>query len=110
LSTTADILPNNGVILTLAHVIKHVMASDTEAKLAALYITSQETVHICIILYELGHKQPVTPLQTNNAMAGAIVNGKIQPKQTKAMDMHFHWLRDWECQQQFFSYYHPWEI
>jgi len=60
-----------------------------------------------IILEELGHKQPPTPLQTDNAMANAVINGKIQPKQTKAMDMKFHWLRDRECQQQFRIYWRP---
>ncbi len=37
-------------------------------------------VYIRIILEELGHKQPPTPLQTDNAMADAVINGKIQPK------------------------------
>jgi hypothetical protein len=40
-------------------------------------------------------------------MADAVVNGKIQPKRTKAMDMRFHWLRDRECQQQFKIYWRP---
>jgi hypothetical protein len=40
-------------------------------------------------------------------MADTIINGKIQPKQTKAMDMRFHWLRDRECQQQFQIYWQP---
>jgi hypothetical protein len=41
-------------------------------------------------------------------MANAVINGKVQPKQpTKAMDMHFHWLRDCECQQQFKFYWRP---
>ena len=80
------------------------MASATEAELAALYITAWEAVYIRIILHELGHKQPTTPLQTNNSMADAVVNGKIQPKRTKAMDMCFHWLRDRECQKQFRIY------
>jgi hypothetical protein len=94
--------PNNGVILNLAHVIKNVMAS-----LAALYINVREAVYICIILEELGHKQSPTPLRTDNAMEDAVVNGKIQPKKTKAMDMRFHWLRDRECQQQFKIYWRP---
>ena len=50
---------------------------------------AREAVYIRIILEELGHKQPPTPLQTDNAMADAVVNGKIQPKRTKAMDMRF---------------------
>ncbi len=63
-----------------------------------LYIMACEVVYIMIILEELGQKQPPMPLQTDNAMADAIINDKIQPKQTKAMDMRFHWLRDRECQ------------
>ncbi len=51
--------------------------------------------------------QTTTPLQTDNAMADAVINGKIQPKQTKAMDMRFHWLRDCQCQQQFWIYSQP---
>jgi hypothetical protein len=65
------------------------------------------SVYIRIILKELGHKQLPTPLQTNNAMADAVINGKIQLKQTKAIDMQFHWLRDCECQQQFRIYWQP---
>jgi hypothetical protein len=68
---------------------------------------AREAVYIRIILEELGHKQPPTPLQTDNAMADAVINGKIQPKRTKAMDMRFHWLRDRECQRQFRIYWRP---
>jgi hypothetical protein len=107
LSSNADIPPNNGAILNIAHIIKHVMASATEAELAALFITAREAVYIRIILMELGHKQPATPLQTDNAMAEAVTNGKVQPKRTKAMDMRFHWLRDRECQKQFRIYWRP---
>ena len=83
------------------------MTSATEAELAALYITAREAVYLRIILEEMGHKQPPTPLQTDNAIAEAVSNGKIQPKRTKAMDMRFHWLRDRECQWKFRIYWHP---
>ena len=66
------------------------MASITKAELAALYIMAQEAVHIKIILKEMGHKQPPTPMQTDNAMAEGIINKKVQKKCTKAMDMRFH--------------------
>ena len=107
LSNNADIPPNNGAILNIAHIIKHVMSSATEAELAALYIMAREAVYIRIILEEMGHKQPPTPLQTDNSMADGVVNGKIAPKRTKAMDMRFHWLRDRECQEQFRIYWRP---
>ena len=66
------------------------MTSATKAAMAMLYIMAQEAVYIHIIPEEIGHKQPPTPLQTDNAMEDAVINGKIQPKRTKAMDMHFH--------------------
>jgi hypothetical protein len=99
--------PNNGAILNIAHIIKHVMTSATEAKLAALYIMASEAVYMRIILEEMGHKQPATPIQTDNAMAEVVINAKITPKRSKAMDMRFHWLKDRECQQQFKFYWGP---
>ena len=44
-------------------------------------------------------------MQTDNTMADTIINGKVQPKQTKATDIRFHWLQDRECQQQFRIYW-----
>jgi hypothetical protein len=63
MSTNAEIPPNNGAILNIAHIIKHVMTSATEAELAALYIMAREAVYMRIILEEMGHKQPATPIQ-----------------------------------------------
>ena len=80
------------------------MSSAREAELAALYIMAREVVYIRIILEEMGHKNPPTPLKTDNSMAEAVVKGRIQPNQTKAMDMHSHWLRERECQEQFRIY------
>ncbi len=105
LSSDTTIPANNGAILNIAHIIKHVMSSATKAELAALYIMAWEAVYIQIVLKEMGHTQLPTPLQTDNAMAEGVVNGKVQPKRTKAMDMPFHWLRDWECQKQFRMYW-----
>jgi hypothetical protein len=107
LSSDSTIPQNNGAVLNIAHIIKHVMSSATEAELAGLYIMAREAVYIRIVLEEMGHKQPPTPLQTDNAMAEAVTNGKVQPKRTKAMDMRFHWLRDRECQRQFRIYWRP---
>ena len=80
MSTNAEIPPNNGAILNIAHIIKHVMTSATEAELAALYVMAREAVYMRIILEEMGHKQPATPIQTDNAMAEAVINTKITPK------------------------------
>ena len=79
-SNKATIPQNNGAILNIAHIIKHVMTSATEAELAALYIMAREAVYIRIILEEIGHKHIPTPLQTYKTMADAVCSRKIQPK------------------------------
>ena len=101
LSNDTNIPPNNCAVLNIAHIIRHVMLLATEAELAAIYIMAREAIYIRIILEEMDHKQPPTPVQTNNAMAEAVTSGKVQSKQTKAMDMRLHWLQDQESQRQF---------
>ena len=107
LSSDEDIPPNNGAILNIAQVIKAVMSSAAEAELGALYINAREAVYIRIILAEMGHSQPPTPIQTDNATAEGVINGKVQPRRTKAMDMRFHWLRDRATQLQFRFHWRP---
>jgi hypothetical protein len=107
LSDDDDNPRNNGVILTIATIIKTVMSSVAEAELGALYLNARETVYLQQILTKMGHPQPQTPIQTDNSTAEGVVNSKIQPKCTKAMDMRFHWLRDREAQGQFRIYWRP---
>ena len=68
---------NNGAVLNIAHTIEHVMTSATKDELAALYIMMREAVYICIILKEMGHKQPLMPLQIDNTMADVVIDGKV---------------------------------
>ena len=77
------------------------MSSAAEAELGALYINAKEAVHIRQMLREMGHPQPRTPIQTDNSTAEGVINSKIQPKRTKAMDMRYFCLKDREAQDQF---------
>ncbi len=100
--------PNNIAIHNVAEIIKGVMSSAAEAELGAMYINACKAVEQQIILVEMGHKQPATPVQVDNTTAKGIINKRVQPKRTKAMDMLFHWL--WDCsinQQQFQFYWCP---
>jgi len=83
------------------------MSSAAEAELGALYLNAREVVYLRQIFTKMGHPQPQTPIQTDNLTAEGVVNNKIQPKCTKAMDMRFHWLRDREAQEQFRIYWRP---
>jgi hypothetical protein len=98
--------PNdNGAVHTVAKIIKAVMSSAAEAELGGLFINAKIAVPIRTTLEELGHKQPPTPIQTDNSTACGVANNEIQPKATKAMDMRFYWLKDREARKQFRIYW-----
>jgi len=85
-------IPNNNVaILTISQIIKVVMSSTAEAEIGALYINCKEVVPTRHTLEFLGHKQPPTPMQTDNTTALGVVNNNVM-KKLKSMDMKYHWL------------------
>ncbi len=79
--------------------------SAAEAELGAMYINACKAVEERIILDAMGHKQPATLVQVDDSTAEGIVNKRVQPKHTKAMDMHFHRLRDCSINQKQFQFY-----
>jgi hypothetical protein len=83
------------------------MSSTAKAELGALFINATTAVSIQQTLIELGHLQPCTPMQTDNATSHALLNNKILPKALKAMDMCFHWLRCRSAQGQIRYYWRP---
>jgi hypothetical protein len=107
LTGEADDPPNNGAILNISKIMRAVMSSAADAELGALYINACEAVPIRNLLQEMGHKQPKTPMQTDNSTALGVVNSNIQPRRTKAMDMRFYWLRCRDSQGQFRYYWKP---
>jgi hypothetical protein len=85
---------NNGAIYNEALIIKAVMSSAAKTKIGALYTNGRKGVEEQNNLKVIGHSQPPTPVQTDNSTAEGIINLRVQPKHTNAMDMRFHWLRD----------------
>ena len=70
----------NGAILTVYQIIKAVMSSATEAELGALFINCREAIPARQALEIMGHKQPPTPIQTDNTTALGVVNKNIASK------------------------------
>ncbi len=100
-----DAIPsNNGAILTISQIIKAVMSSAAEAKIGALYINSKEAILAQHALEFLGHKQPPTPMQTDNTTALGVVNNNVM-KKLKSMDMKYHWLQCRINQRRFHHYW-----
>jgi hypothetical protein len=62
LSSNTTVQPNHWAILNIAHIIKIIMSSATEAELAGLYIMARKAIYVRIILEELGHVQPPTTI------------------------------------------------
>jgi hypothetical protein len=104
MSNNNAIPSNNGAILTISQIIKAVMSSTAEAKIGALYINCKEAIPARHALEFLGHKQPPTPMQTDNTTALGVVNNNIM-KKLKLMDMKYHWLRCRINQRQFRHYW-----
>ncbi len=106
-STNVNNPPNNGAILNISKILKAVMSSEAEAELGAHYINACEAIPMHQLLTEMDHKQPKTPIQTDNTIALRVVNNNIQPRCTKAMDMRFHWLCCCNSQGLFRYYWAP---
>ncbi len=75
--------------------------------MGAFFINAKTGTSMRHTLAELGHPQPCTPMQTDNATACALLNNMILPNALKAMDMRFHWLRCRNTQGQFCYYWRP---
>ena len=92
---------NNGAILKLSKIIKHVMSSASEAETAALFLNCKAAIPLRIVLEEMGHPQPKTSVVTDNSSAEGLVNKTMSPKRAKARDMRFNWLECREAQNMF---------
>ena len=94
-------VPINGAIHVISKIMNNVMASATEAEVGALFHNCQDACMLRNTLEFLGHPQPATPVQTDNACANGIANDTVKQKSSKAIDMRFYWIRDRVRQGQF---------
>ncbi len=97
----------NGAIHITCTIHKLVAASTAEAELGAPFLNAQEVKVLQLILTELGHPQPPTPIHIDNTTTVEIVNNMIKRQRSRAMEMRYFWLLDGETQQYFKFYYQP---
>ena len=85
---------NNVAVFTISQLIKAVLSLAAKAKVDALHINFSEVVPARHSLEIMGHKQPPTPMQTdnNNTAALGVINRNVM-KKLKSMDMKYHWLQ-----------------
>ena len=80
LTNHADKTCNNEAMLTIYSIIKHIMASSSEAELAAMFYNSREAITLNIALEQVGHRQPPTNVTVGNSMAHGLTQGTMIPK------------------------------
>ena len=87
--------------------MKLVAALAAEEKLGALFLNDQESKVIRLILEELGHPQPHTPMHVDNTTAVGIVNNTIKQQRSRAFEMRYFWLLRQEAQKILKFSHHP---
>ena len=92
---------DNGAIMTLSKIIKHVMSSASEAETAALFYNCKAAAPLQVTLEEMGHPQPKTKVTTDNSTAQGLITKSMIPKAAKSYDMKFNFLKCWQAQRQF---------
>ena len=76
--------------MVMAKILKMVVASAAEAEVSSLFHAAQTIVPLQVMTDKLRHKQPATPLCTDNNMPSGIMNGMIRQQQSKAIDIRFY--------------------
>jgi hypothetical protein len=97
----------NGAIHVVSTILKFVAASAAEAELGALFVNAKEGRVIRLILEELGHPQPPTPIHCDNSTAAGIANNTVKRQRSRSMEMRYFWIADQVARQQFDVRWHP---
>ena len=84
----------NGAIHVISTILKFVATSAAKAKLGALFVNAKEGRVIRLILQELGHPQPPTPIHCDNSTAAGIANNMVKRQQSCSMEMQYFWIAD----------------
>ena len=97
----------NGAIYSSCTVLKLVAASAAEAELGALFLNAQEPKIIRLVLEEMGHPQPPTPVHCDDTAATWTANGTVKRQRSCAMEMRCFWVFDQVPQKQMCIAWHP---
>ena len=80
---------------------------EAELGVGALFMCVQEGWIMRLILEELRHPQPATPIHCGNAMAVGIVNGIVNMQRSRGIEMKYFYSCDQVKQVFFMVKWHP---
>jgi hypothetical protein len=84
----------NGNIFVMCGIMKFVVASAVEAKLGALFMNNKEAKILRLVLGEMGHTQPPTPIHCDNKTAAGIATDTVKKHRSRSIEMRFFWVTD----------------
>ena len=84
----------NGSIFVATGILKIVVCSAAEAELGAPSLNLKEGKILRIVLEEMGHRQPPTPVHCDNSTAAGIANDSVKRQCSCSMEMRFFWIID----------------
>jgi hypothetical protein len=85
----------------------NVMASLAEAKIGALYTNVRKGEELRLMLEEIGHVQPPTPIMMDNSAACRIINKTGKQHRTRTIGMRFYWICNRVAQNHFIVSWAP---
>ena len=98
----------NGNMCVLSADIKLVVSPAAEAELVALFLNAQQARIIRLILHEMSHPQPPTPIHIDNNTCVRIINNTQKRSKSRAMHGKYFWFLDCGGAQKEFSFrQHP---
>ena len=83
------IIPLSGDITIECMVLKHLLSLAAATEIGALFVNSKKATVYRMTLEEMGHPQPLTPIQTDNTTACDFANDKLKQNLTHTIDMRF---------------------
>jgi hypothetical protein len=96
-----------GAFHVSTNVIHFVIASAAEADLGALFHNCQTGIIFQSILKDMGHIQPKTPVNCNNATTVGIANSMVTWQWSRLMEMQFFWINDKCVHEMYALHWHP---
>ena len=85
---------NNGGVLTNPTILRNIMSSSSEAEYGELLINYILELPLIMVLENLGHSQPTTPIYTDNMTSKGLDNDSLKIVKSKFMDIRLHWIHD----------------
>ena len=92
---------DNGVIMTLSKIIKHLILSVSDAETAGLFYNYKATAPLRVTLEEMGYPQPKAQITTDNLTAQGLITKSMIPKAAKLYNVRFNLLKCRDAQRQF---------